>query len=96
MKAARFSRFGGPEVLEIVDRIAVRAAGVNTSDWNKRMGLMDPELSQTLGYEAAGIVNEVGDGAARPANHDYLRSLGARRCRQRRAARVHRMTTPQR
>ena len=40
MKAARFSRFGGPEVLEIVDlpdphpgpgqvRIAVRAAGVN-------------------------------------------------------------------
>jgi NADPH:quinone reductase-like Zn-dependent oxidoreductase len=44
MKAAQFSRFGGPEVLEIVDlpdppaglgevRIAVRAAGVNASDW---------------------------------------------------------------
>ncbi len=50
MKAARFSRFGGPEVLEIVDlpdphpgpgqiRIAVRAAGVNASDWKKREGL---------------------------------------------------------
>jgi NADPH:quinone reductase-like Zn-dependent oxidoreductase len=72
MKAARFSRFGGPEVLEIVDlpdphpgpdevRIAVRAAGINASDWKKRQGLMDQELPQTLGYEAAGIVDELGD-----------------------------------
>ena len=63
MKAVRFSRFGGPEVLEIVDlpdphpgpgqvRIAVRAAGINASDWKKRQGLMDEELPQTLGYEA--------------------------------------------
>jgi NADPH:quinone reductase-like Zn-dependent oxidoreductase len=75
MKAARFSRFGGPEVLEIVDlpdphpgpgevRIAVRAAGVNPSDWKKRKGLMDQELPQTMGYEAAGIIDEVGDGVA--------------------------------
>ncbi|MGD8169053.1 NADP-dependent oxidoreductase [Herbiconiux sp. P16] len=73
MKAARFSRFGGPEVLEIVDlpdphagpgevRIAVRAAGVNASDWKKRQGLMDQELPQTMGYEAAGVVDEIGDG----------------------------------
>lgn len=73
MKAARFDRFGGPEVLEIVDlpdphpgpgeiRIAVRAAGVNPSDWKKRRGLMDPELPQTLGHEAAGIVDELGEG----------------------------------
>jgi NADPH:quinone reductase-like Zn-dependent oxidoreductase len=73
MKAASFTRFGGPEVLEIADlpephpghgqvRIAVRAAGVNASDWKKRQGLMDPELPQTLGYEAAGVVDEVGDG----------------------------------
>jgi len=73
MKAARFSRFGGPEVLEIVNlpdphagpgqvRIAVRAAGVNPSDCKKREGLMDEALPQTLGYEAAGIVDEVGDG----------------------------------
>jgi NADPH:quinone reductase-like Zn-dependent oxidoreductase len=72
MKAVSFSRFGGPEVLEMVDRpdphpgpgqvrIAVRAAGVNASDWKKREGLMDPELPQTLGYEAAGIVDELGD-----------------------------------
>jgi NADPH:quinone reductase-like Zn-dependent oxidoreductase len=73
LKAAQFSSFGGPEVLEIVNlpdphpglgevRIAVRAAGVNASDWKKRQGLMDPELPQTLGYEAAGIVDEVGQG----------------------------------
>jgi NADPH:quinone reductase-like Zn-dependent oxidoreductase len=73
MKAVSFSRFGGPEVLEIVDlpdphpgpgqvRIAVRAAGVNQSDWKKREGLMDQGLPQTLGYEAAGVVDEVGPG----------------------------------
>ncbi|WP_371503018.1 NADP-dependent oxidoreductase [Kitasatospora sp. NBC_00374] len=72
MRAAQFSRFGGPEVLEIVDlpdprpgageiRIKVRAAGINASDWKKRQGLMDQELPQTLGYEAAGIVDEIGD-----------------------------------
>jgi NADPH:quinone reductase-like Zn-dependent oxidoreductase len=73
MKAVRFSEFGGPEVLEIADlpdphpgagqvRIAVRAAGINPSDWKKRKGLMDDELPQTLGYEAAGVVDELGEG----------------------------------
>ncbi|KAA8883809.1 NADP-dependent oxidoreductase [Nocardia colli] len=71
MKAVEFSRFGDPDVLELVDlpdphpgpgqvRIAVRAAGVNASDWKKRQGLMDEELPQTLGHEAAGIVDELG------------------------------------
>jgi NADPH:quinone reductase-like Zn-dependent oxidoreductase len=83
MKAARFSRFGGPEVLEIVDlpdphpgpgevRIAVRAAGVNASDWRKRQGLMDQELPQTLGYEAAGIVDELGAGVTDVAVGDRV------------------------
>jgi len=83
MKAVRFSRFGGPEVLEIVDlpdphpgpgqvRIAVRAAGVNPSDWKKRQGLMDEELPQTLGYEAAGVVDEVGEGVADVAVGDRV------------------------
>ena len=75
MKAARFSQFGGPEVLEIVDlpdphpgpgevRIAVRAAGVNASDSKKRNGLMDGDLPQTLGHEAAGVVDELGEKVA--------------------------------
>jgi NADPH:quinone reductase-like Zn-dependent oxidoreductase len=75
MKAVRFHQFGGPEVLEIVDlpdphpgpgqvRIAVRAAGVNPSDWKKRKGLMDGELPQTMGHEAAGVADELGEGVA--------------------------------
>jgi NADPH:quinone reductase-like Zn-dependent oxidoreductase len=88
MKAAQFSRFGGPEVLQIVDlpdphpgpgevRIAVRAAGVNASDWKKRQGLMDPELPQTLGYEAAGVVDELGEGATGVAVSDRVFGLSA-------------------
>jgi NADPH:quinone reductase-like Zn-dependent oxidoreductase len=83
MKAARFSRFGGPEVLEIVElpdphpgpgeiRIAVHAAGVNASDWKKREGLMDQELPQTLGYEAAGVVDELGEGVNNVAVGDRV------------------------
>ena len=88
MKAAQFSRFGGPEVLQLVDlpdphpgpgevRIAVRAAGVNASDWKKRQGLMDPELPQTLGYEAAGVVDELGDGVTDAAVGDRVFGLSA-------------------
>jgi NADPH:quinone reductase-like Zn-dependent oxidoreductase len=87
MKAARFSRFGGPEVLEIVDlpdphpgpgeiRIAVRAAGINASDWKKRQGLMDQELPQTMGYEAAGIVDELGEGTTDVAVGDHVFGFG--------------------
>ncbi len=88
MKAVRFSRFGGPEVLEVVDlpdphpgpgevRIAVRAAGVNPSDWKKRQGLMDQELPQTLGHEAAGIVDEVGEGVKHVSVGDHVFGLSA-------------------
>jgi NADPH:quinone reductase-like Zn-dependent oxidoreductase len=88
MKAVRFSRFGGPEVLEIVDlpdphpgpgqvRIAVRAAGVNPSDWKKRKGLMDEELPQTMGHEAAGVVDEIGEGVADVAVGDRVFGLSA-------------------
>ncbi|GAA4167725.1 NADP-dependent oxidoreductase [Gryllotalpicola koreensis] len=83
MQAAQFTRFGVPEVLQLVElpephpgpgevRIAVRAAGVNASDWKKRRGEMDPELPQTLGYEAAGIVDEVGEGVTDAALGDRV------------------------
>ncbi len=88
VKAVRFSQFGGPEVLEIVDlpephpgpgevRIAVRAAGVNASDWKKRQGLMDRELPQTMGHEAAGVVDELGEGVADVAVGDRVFGLSA-------------------
>jgi NADPH:quinone reductase-like Zn-dependent oxidoreductase len=86
MKAVRFSQFGGPEVLEIVDlpdphpgpgqvRIAVRAAGVNPSDWKKRKGLMDGGLPQTMGHEAAGVVDELGGGVVDVAVGDRVFGL---------------------
>jgi NADPH:quinone reductase-like Zn-dependent oxidoreductase len=88
MKAVQFSRFGGPEVLGIVDlpdphpgpgqvRIKVRAAGVNASDWKKRQGLMDPELPQTLGYEGAGVVDELGEGVTDLAVGDRVFGFSA-------------------
>jgi hypothetical protein len=73
MKAVRFNQFRGPggprdrgpprsasgpsQV-----RIAVRVARVNPSAWKKRKGLMDRELPQTMGHEAAGVVDELGEG----------------------------------
>jgi NADPH:quinone reductase-like Zn-dependent oxidoreductase len=88
MQAVRFSQFGGPEVLELVDlpdphpgpgqvRIAVRAAGVNPSDWKKRQGLMDDELPQTMGYEAAGVVDELGAGVTDVTVGDRVFGLSA-------------------
>lgn len=77
-RAVRFARYGGPEVLEIVDvpelhpgpdevRIAVRAAGVNPFDWKVRSGAMAggsdaPDEPQGLGSDVAGVVDEVGPG----------------------------------
>lgn len=73
MKAAQFSRFGGPEVLEIVDlpephpgpgqiRIVVHAAGINATEWKLRKGLLSfgAGLPQTTGRDVAGVVDKVG------------------------------------
>ncbi|MBO0769432.1 MAG: NADP-dependent oxidoreductase [Solirubrobacterales bacterium] len=73
MRAITFSRFGGPEVLEVSDlpvpepgpdqvRIAVRAAGVNPYDWKVRSGAFGGELPQGTGGEVAGVVDKLGDG----------------------------------
>src|SRR5260370_1813627 len=83
LKAVGFNQCGAPEVRELVDRhdphpgpgqvrIAVRAAGVNPSDWKKRKGLMDGELPQTMGHEAAGVVDELGEGVADVAVGDRV------------------------
>lgn len=88
MKAVRFDRFGGPEVLQIVDlpdphpgpgqiRIAVRAAGINASDWKKRQGEMDPELPQLMGHEAAGVADELGEGVSDVALDDHVFGFAA-------------------
>ena len=57
----------------------MRAAGVDPSDWKKRKGLMDGGLPQTMGHEAAGIVDEVGEGVADVAVGDRVFGLSAER-----------------
>ena len=77
MRALQFRQYGGPEVLEWGDapdphagpgqiRIAVRAASVNPVDWKAYTGALSggQPMAGTgyLGYDAAGVVDEVGEG----------------------------------
>ena len=76
MRAVVFEQFGGPEVLEITDveephagpgriRIRVHAAGVNAADSKRRRGQMAKgplEAPRGTGIDAAGVVDEVGEG----------------------------------
>jgi NADPH:quinone reductase-like Zn-dependent oxidoreductase len=75
MRALQFTSYGGPEVLSWADapdphagagqvRIAVQAASVNPIDWKLLSGAMSGGHPMTgtgyLGYDAAGVVDEVG------------------------------------
>jgi NADPH:quinone reductase-like Zn-dependent oxidoreductase len=79
MRALQFTAYGGPDVLEWGDapephagpgqiRIAVRAASVNPVDWKTFAGAMSggQPMAGTgyLGYDAAGVVEEVGEGVS--------------------------------
>ena len=85
MRAAQFSRFGGPEVLEIVElpdphpgpgqvRIVVRAAGINATEVKLRTGELSfgAGLPQTTGRDVAGVVDEVGEGVSDVAVGDRV------------------------
>ncbi len=85
MKAAQFSRFGGPEVLEIVDlpdprpgpgqvRIRVHAAGLNATELKIRSGDLSfgAGLPQTTGRDVAGVVDETGEGVTDVAVGDRV------------------------
>lgn len=74
MKAIRVNELGGAEKLSLEDvekpvpaadevLIKVAAAGVNFADTMMRSGnyLTKPELPLTLGYEAAGTIEEIGE-----------------------------------
>jgi len=92
MKTVHFLDYGGPEVLHVVDvdephagpgqvRIAVRAAGVNPSDWKSRAGLyreFDPvTFPSGVGVEASGVVDEVGPGVFNVSVGDAVFGYGA-------------------
>ncbi len=85
MKAAQFSQFGGPEVLEIVDlpdphpgpgqvRIVVHAAGISATDPKLRDGSLNfgAQPPQTTGRDVAGMVDEVGEGVTDVAVGDRV------------------------
>jgi len=77
MRALQYRSYGGPEVLEVADapephagakqiRIAVRAASVNPIDWKVLSGAFSEgkplDGAGFLGSDAAGVVDEVGEG----------------------------------
>ncbi|MFI9645861.1 NADP-dependent oxidoreductase [Streptomyces sp. NPDC052040] len=92
MKKVSFAEFGGPEVLRLIDaeephagpgqlRIAVRAAGVNPVDWRVREGQVlkahPIELPAGVGLDAAGVVDEVGEGVEGVEAGDHVFGEGS-------------------
>jgi NADPH:quinone reductase-like Zn-dependent oxidoreductase len=91
MRALQFKTYGGPEVLEWAQapdphpgpgqiRIAVRAASVNPIDWKTITGALSGGKPMVgtgyLGYDAAGVVDEVGDGVTGVAVDDEVFGRG--------------------
>jgi len=93
MRAIQFTQYGGPEVLTLVAdapeptagpgrvRILVHATAVNPFDYKVRSGTMaagkeltDPVI---LGLEAAGVVDQVGEGVTGVAVGDAVFGLGS-------------------
>jgi NADPH:quinone reductase-like Zn-dependent oxidoreductase len=80
MKAVRFDRYGGPEVLEVVEvpdpvpgdgevLVRVKAAGINPGEAAIRRGALQDRWPTTFpsgeGSDLAGLVEDVGPGADR-------------------------------
>ncbi len=88
MRAVVIQRFGGPEVLRVVElpapslapdsvRIRVSASGVNFADVQMRMGLYPeaPRPPFVPGFEIAGVVTEVGSKVAKLKPGDRVLGL---------------------
>lgn len=88
MKRVDVERYGGPDVLTVVDaddprpgpgevRVRVLAAGVSVTDAQLRAGtyLGVPQPPFTPGYELVGVVDELGSGCSRLRIGDRVASL---------------------
>ena len=88
MKRVVIDRFGGPEVLQVVEvddprpgpgevRVRVLASGVSFTDAQLRAGtyLGGPKPPFTPGYELVGIVDELGPGCSRVRVGDRIGAL---------------------
>lgn len=91
MLALQYKEYGEPGVITLGDapevhagpgqvRIVVRAASVNPIDWKRRAGYLarGKPLPATayLGYDASGVVDEIGDGVTDVAVGDDVFGLG--------------------
>ena len=91
MRALTYIELGGPEVLHVAAvpephagpgqiRVKVVAAGVNPLDWKLLGGLMPgtgaPTGPVVPGFDAAGVVDEVGEGVTDVAVGDDVLGLG--------------------
>src|SRR5438132_12905647 len=83
MKAIRFSKPGGPEVLGLQDidlpppragevRVKHAAIGVNFIDTYQRSGLYPVPLPSGLGLEAAGVIVAIGENVTTVAIGDRV------------------------
>ncbi len=88
MRAIRFERTGGPEVLELVKidtptpgpgQILIRheAIGINFIETYQRTGLYPVKLPAIPGSEVAGVVEAVGDGVTRVRVGDRVATMGS-------------------
>ncbi len=92
MRAVVFNQYGGPDVLEWVEgpeppvkpntvRIQVQAASVNAIDWKIRSGQMGGQSTDDfplfLGFDAAGVVDRIGEGATGVEVGDEVFGLGS-------------------
>jgi NADPH:quinone reductase-like Zn-dependent oxidoreductase len=89
--ALQYTEYGGPEVLRVGEapephagpgqiRVVVRAASVNPIDWKIRSGMLAEgkplEGTAYQGFDAAGVVDEVGEGVTGVAVGDDVFGLG--------------------
>ena len=87
MKAIAIDEFGGEDTLQLMDLplpkvregeilVKVKAAGVNPVDWKIREGylkdLFAHEFPVIMGWDAAGVVEEVGNGVGRFKQGDEI------------------------
>lgn len=91
MRALTYTEHGGPDVLHVAEvpephagpgqvRVRVAAAGVNPIDWKLLGGLMGGEAPTgptVPGFDAAGVVDEVGEGVTGVSVGDDVFGLGA-------------------
>src|SRR3954466_3662581 len=88
MRQIWISKAGAPEVLQVREapdpeagegqvRVRVKAAGINFADLAARMGMYPdaPPIPCVIGYEASGVIDQVGNGVSDFAAGDRVLAM---------------------